>query len=238
MRIRGERECQDCGTRWSYYETGSVECPDCGSLRSVGTDAERTLHTATPDRLDLSPVRSALSDGDPLREVAETAAEQCREFTRGHGFVDAGELQRFDDTYLGAMELKYVGVTLSTQLDVSENEEIYLLTLLRGVDQGARPGPDEVPESLRSPRNLAYAEAIDAYRGDLRAYLDRQPEPPVDKLVGLLRDHLRRVDALDGELPVEQTERMVAVLRGAVEYVLEDDEAALTEARDRLGRLE
>jgi DNA-directed RNA polymerase subunit RPC12/RpoP len=237
MRIRGERECQDCGTRWSYYESGGVECPDCGSLRSVGVDKERTLHTATPGTLDLSPVRNAFGDDEPVREVAEMAVERCREFTRGYGFVDTGELQPLSDTYLGAMELKYVGSLLAGRLEVTEDEELYFLTLLRGVDNGERPGPDAVPDSLRSGRNLAYAAAIDAYRSDLRTYLG-EPDPVVGELLGPLRSHLKRVDALDGELPTADTERMVGVLRGVYDYVVGRNESALVEARDRLDRIE
>jgi DNA-directed RNA polymerase subunit RPC12/RpoP len=37
MKIRGERECTDCGTRWSYYDTASVECPQCGSRDTFRT---------------------------------------------------------------------------------------------------------------------------------------------------------------------------------------------------------
>jgi hypothetical protein len=236
MRVRGERECRDCGREWSYYETGSVECPDCGSLRSVGVEDERTLHTATPAELDLSPVRNAV-DEIPLQEVCERAAEACREFTNGYGFVDAGELRSLDDRYLAAVELKFVAGDLAGRLRVDDEEEIYLLSLLRGADLDGRPSPDEVPGSLRGARNLAYAEAIDAYRSDLRAYLEADPEPSVAAVLGPLRSHLKRVDALDGELSPADTERLVAAVRGVAGYVRDGDEAALLSAGDRLDRL-
>ena len=47
MKVRGRRECEACGARWSYFDTGEVTCPDCGSLHSVGLDDERALHTAS-----------------------------------------------------------------------------------------------------------------------------------------------------------------------------------------------
>src|SRR6056297_1417065 len=64
MEIRGERECKDCGTRWSYYETGSVACPNCESVRSVGVDEERKRHTAGQATLDLTEVRNMI-DAEP-----------------------------------------------------------------------------------------------------------------------------------------------------------------------------
>jgi len=59
MEIRGERECTDCGERWSYYETGDVACPACGSMQSVGVDEERALHTTTAGEFDLTEARRA-----------------------------------------------------------------------------------------------------------------------------------------------------------------------------------
>jgi len=236
MRIRGERECQDCGTRWSYYETASVACPSCGSLRSVGVDNERALHTASPRELDLTDVRNDV-DRRPLREVAETAAEACREYTRGYGWIDAGELRRLDDTYLAAQELAHVGRLLRRRLDVDEAEEFYLLSLLRGADQDDRPAVDEVPESLRSGRALAYAEAVDAYRSDLRAVLDERPDPAASQVLGPVGEHVKRIRAIDGEVPPEEPEALVRAVRGVADYLLDDDEAALAEAADRLDRL-
>src|SRR5699024_7308966 len=150
MRIRGERECTNCDTRWSYYETGSVECPNCGSLQSVGRD-DRTEHTASAAILDLNPARTRLGPDDAdTRAAAEQAADRCREFTRGYGFIDAGHLEELDETYVGALELRGVAAELARGLRTNDAEERYFLALLGGVDEGERPSAEDVPESLRA----------------------------------------------------------------------------------------
>jgi hypothetical protein len=236
MKIRGDRECTDCGTRWAYYETGSVECPSCGSLRSVGVEDERTLHTAGPRTLDLTPAREELEAGEPLRRVAERAAEIAREFTRGYGFIDAGELQPLDDRYLTAMELRHVGGELSRTRAVDEDEEFYLLALLRG-DVGDRPDPETVPSSLSAARGLAYATAVDEYRSDLRQYLDEHPDPGADAVLGPFDTHCKRARALDGDIPTADAERLVAAARELCRYLVDGDETALLAAEDRLEAL-
>jgi hypothetical protein len=237
MRIRGQRECRNCETRWSYYETGSVECPSCGSLRSVGIDEERTLHTAAPARLDLTDARNRLESGESLRQVVDVAVEACREYVRGSGFVNAGELQPLGETYLAAIELRYVAGRLERSMALDDDEEFYFLSLLRGADHGERPPVDEVPESLRSARGLAYARAVSDYRSDLRAYLDEHPDPTVTDLLGPLDSHVKRVEALDGEVPAPESELLVRIAQDLGTYLREDDESALVEARDRLDRL-
>ncbi|MFC6730630.1 TFIIB-type zinc ribbon-containing protein, partial [Natronoarchaeum mannanilyticum] len=151
MEIRGERECKDCGTRWSYYETGSVSCPNCESVRSVGVDEERKRHTAGQAALDLTEVRNMI-DAAPESDVADAAIENCREFVRRTGFIDAGELQPLDDVYLAARELRQVADIVGRSYDPTEDEELYYLSLLRGADRGERPAPDEVPAGLREAR--------------------------------------------------------------------------------------
>jgi hypothetical protein len=237
MRIRGQRECRDCGTRWSYYETGSVECPSCGSLRSVGTDEERTLHTASPGTLDLTEIRSRWASDESLREVADAASDVCRDYVRGYGFVKGGELQPLSDTYLAAMELRYVAGRIGRALTLDDDDEYYLLSLLRGADRGERPSPEEVPDSLRAARGLAYAEAVSAYRSDLRTYLADHPEPSVTELLGPLDGHVKRLEALDGEVPVEESELLVLIAQDLGTYLRADDESAHLRARDRLDRL-
>ncbi|MFC7177685.1 DUF7117 family protein [Halosegnis marinus] len=236
MKVRGTRECRSCGTRWSYYETGSVECPDCGSMRSVGVEDERKLHTATNATLDLSPVRNAVEEV-PLRDLAERAVEATREFTRSYGFVDGGDLRPLDDRYLAAMELRAVADAVGRGARVSDDEELYFLSLLRG-DLGDRPAPDEVPDALRDSRGLAYANAVDEYRSDARAYLDEHPDPAASDALARLDGHVRRVQAIQGDVPPAEAETLVRVARGVGRYLREDDEAALAEARSRLDALD
>ena len=155
MKLRGERQCTDGGARWSYYETGEITCPDCGSVRSVGV-GERADHTDSPVELDLQPAIEQI-DVEPLSTVAETAAEQARRYLHRAGFVDAGRLKPFGNDYLLAAELRRVGATLSRSMRISDAEELYFFSLLRGGTDGERPPPEEVPDSLRAERGLAVA---------------------------------------------------------------------------------
>jgi len=235
MKVRGRRECKDCGARWSYYDTGEVTCPDCGSLHSVGVDDERALHTASPATLDLAPVRNDL-DHASLREIAGEAADRCRSFTRGYGFIDGGDLQPLDDTYLAAQELLHVGRDLERRLDVDEAADRYFTVLLRA-DAGERPDPDAVPEDLRAPRGLAYATAVDAYRSDLRSYLDEHPDSPAERVSGRLGDHVKRVRALDGDVSPRTAEALVDAARDLGRYLIDGEEDALAAAESRLDGL-
>ncbi|WP_435193980.1 DUF7117 family protein [Natronomonas sp. EA1] len=237
MKVRGERECQECETRWSYYETGSVECPACGSLRSVGVDEERKLHTASAVTLDLSAVRNA-TDEEPLRRVAERAVEEVRPFVRGSGFIEAGTLLPLSETYLAASELRAVADEVRRRSRLTDDEEYYFLSLLRGTDQEERPPTEEVPDSLADARGLAYANAVKAYRSDLREYLDEHPDPLVDPVLETLGEHVKRIRALDGAVPVEDAERLVRAARALGEYLIDGDEMLLTEAQEYLSRLE
>ena len=235
MKVRGQRECKECGARWSYYDTGEAACPECGSLHSVGVDDERTLHTATAATLDLTPVRADVDD-EPTRRLAERAADRCREFTRGYGFVDAGDLQPLDDTYLAAMELRHVAAELARRMDVTDDEEWYFTELLRA-DEGERPPVEPVPASLAPMRGLAYANAVREYRSDLRTYLDEHPDAAAGKTSERLANHVRRVRALDGDVPPREAETLVAVARDVGRYLADGDEGALAEAENRLDGL-
>jgi uncharacterized Zn finger protein (UPF0148 family) len=229
MKIRGDRRCKECDTRWTYYETGSVACPECGSLRSVGVD-DRKEHTASPVTLDLSDLRSRV-DEDPLSEVAAAAAEECRSFTRQYGFIDAGSLLPLSETYVAARELQHVGAELGRAMRVSDDEEFYLLELLRGAGKGERPDPDVVPDSSRGLRGLAYATAVDHYRSDLRTYLDDSPDEMAQSLLGTLTDHQKRVVALDGDVPLSTAEGLLRAAQLLGEYLGDGDETALAQAQ-------
>ena len=231
MEIRGERECSDCETRWSYYETGEIECPNCGSLRSVGVD-DPAEHTAGTAELRLSPVRGMVDDNS-LREVADSATEECRSYLRTVGFVHAGDLQPLDSTYLIATELRRIAATLSRLMDVETREELYFLSLLNGAESGDRPDPDEVPETLYPQRGLAVAAAVESYLGDLRRVLDDDREPGVVRVLSQTTAQRKRIDALDGAVDPAEAERLVRAVRDLSAFVRAGDEAALARADQR-----
>jgi len=230
MEIPGERECTDCGTRWSYYETGSVQCPDCGSIHSVGV-GDPAEHTDSPGELDLAPVRNAV-DAEPIDEIAARAADRAAEYVRRAGFVHAGELQPLDETYLAATELRRVGGTLSRTMRIDDDQERHLLELLGGADRGERPGPEEVPTSLRAERGLAVAAAADAYASAIRR-VDDDPEQPVADVLSSVRTHRKRIDALDGDVDPGEAEALVRALRDLSAYLREGDETAIARAAGR-----
>ena len=236
MKIRGERECTECGTRWSYYETGSVGCPACGSLQSVGVD-ERTEHTDMQVAFDLTPVRNAIDEVD-AEDLAERARDRCREYVRRRGFVNAGTLRELDDTYLAAIELLHVADIVAREIHLEEREELYFLALLRDADQGERPPVADVPQSLRAARGLAYANAVREYRRDVRTWAeDRELTTSERGALETLGEHVTRVRMLDGDIDPQTAERLIDVTRDLTNG-LRGDEIAFSQAQDRLTSLE
>jgi uncharacterized Zn finger protein (UPF0148 family) len=231
MEVRGERECQSCGNRWSYYETGQITCPECGSVRSVGLD-EPTEHTATDTTLDVTAVQANVGE-KPLRNLAKQAADLAREYTAKAGFIDAGELQPLDDTVLVAAELRRVGATLGHVMQIADEEELYFLELLRSANGGDRPDSEAVPETLAPERGLAVTASVDAYLTDFRrAFPDR--ERSVTNVLSSVRTHRKRIEALDGDVDPAEAEQLVRTVRDLSDYVREDDETALSRALERL----
>ncbi|TYL36608.1 hypothetical protein CV102_21390 [Natronococcus pandeyae] len=236
MKIRGERECQDCGTRWSYYETGSVGCPACGSLRSVGLD-DRTEHTDLSVEFDLTEVRNAIDDVS-TDDLANRAREHAKEYVRRRGFISAGDLRELDDTYLAATELLHVADVVGREIHLEEREELYFLSLLRGADEGERPSIAEVPPTLQGARGLAYANAVREYRRDVRTWVeDRELTPAERGAVETLGEHVKRVRMLDGDVESRTAERLVEATRDLANG-LRGDDLAFTQAQDRLEGLE
>jgi uncharacterized Zn finger protein (UPF0148 family) len=235
MEIRGERECKDCGTRWSYYETGSVSCPECGSMHSVGVDDDRKLHTTQSVEFDLTEARERF-ENEPEDEALKSVAETVRTYQRKRGFVAAGDLRELDDDYLVAGELRHVADLVDRSFDPSDDEEWYLMRLLQGDTRG-RPEPTDVPDSLREARGLAAANAVREYRRELRDWLDAndvEPDRPATQVFASLDERVKRIRALEGDVPPREADALVEALRDVVTYVTDGDELALSRAQDRL----
>lgn len=220
MEIRGQRECQSCGERWSYYDTGSVTCPACGSIRSIGVD-ERTRHTDGSVSLDLSAAQSAAAKDD-YRTASELARETTAEYVRVRGFIDGGRLRPLDDVFVAANELRRVAATLDRALDPSVEDRRYFLALLQGAADGTRPARDMVTDRMRPARGLGTASAVDAYIREVSTWhADNGDTPGVTSPLARLRDHVRRFEALDGDVDPVDADRLVTAAQALGRYVVD-----------------
>ena len=104
MEVRGIRECQNCGTRFSYYDTGDPACPDCGSLHTVGV-GDRALHTDRPADLELSGALAALEAGRYRDDGNEAEETVCEYVVRG-SVINGGEVRDLYGVYLAAATLE------------------------------------------------------------------------------------------------------------------------------------
>ena len=259
MEIRGQRVCQACNTEWSYYETGSVACPNCGSLRSVGRDAERQLHTDTPATLPLATFSGRIAE-ESVATYADDLKSVLREYTRKRGFINGGELQPLDDRYLTARTLLHTVDILARRQTPTPDAELYLLSLYETLTDDAVDTSNttvdatdtdmtdtdidtlelaaaRVPSDLRAAWGLAVADAVAAYCSDLRTWLDATPDEAAATTLSQLRDHVNRLNALQGDVEPAVAADLVVITRAVGRYLRTDDEAALTAARDRLTRL-
>lgn len=167
MEIRGERECLECGSTWSYFEIGSVECPECGSIRS------RSI--STPER-DTSTVIGIDTDelveelGTNFKDGLSDALESCRSYVTRQGFVEGGDLQPPEVRYVMACEVVEICEAFTTpdRQDISKEEKKYVVDLVRGLRNGNPP--DERPESLDDYHNLAVARTVERYAKDVTRY--------------------------------------------------------------------
>lgn len=257
MKVRGDRECTNCGARWSYYETGEIACPECGSLQSVGTDTERKRHTDAPATLDLTEFRGGIADqpatesvGDTLPGLEGVATElnsTLREYLRKRGFVRADELLPLDETYLAARELLEAIDIYRRIRNPDAETSLYVLELLQGADVGDRPDPDDVPASMVEARGMAAATAVDTYRKEMTVVLEDQKRNAtetgtssgtatvdVKTVLSRLRDHCKRIEALQGDVPPTESADLVTAAREVGTYIREDDLDSLARAHDRV----
>lgn len=230
MKVRGQRRCRDCGEEWSYYETGSVTCPTCGSVRSVGIE-DRTLHTDAAVDLDLVGVRADL-DSRPIREVAADAEEVALQYVSTRGFVHAGELRPLGETIVAASELRHVAASLRRSMrDPDDAVVAHFLALLSDAPDGERP--EDPPEAIYGAYGLARAKVVNRYRSDVVAWLDENPTD-VDLPLETLRDHVRRIEALEGDVEPVNADRLLRAAREVGTYLRESDDTALACSREYL----
>lgn len=255
MEIRGNRRCQSCGTEWSYYATGEVSCPDCGSLKSVGTDETRTLHTDTSSPLELEPFRQRVAD-EPVDHYADELKSALRTYTQKRGFINDGALRDLDETYVAARELIHAIDILSRERSPTEGERLYLLSLFESVaaatppaesdtvtaeepegSSNSRPADSDIPTRLQPARTLAVADSVTAYRRDLRTWLNSYPDPDARQTLGRLREQCKRIAALQGDVSIALATTLLESAREIGRYLRTDDPNALATARDRLQRV-
>jgi hypothetical protein len=236
MEIRGERECKRCGTQWSYYETGSPECPNCGSVYSVGV-GDRTEHTDRPADLDLDGARAALEAGR-LAEAGQTAATAAREYVHRRGFIAAGELRPLASRYVLAQEVRQVGQRLRTATPPSPTDVDlgYARRLFEAAETGDLPPAEAVPEAMVGARGLAVAEAVADYRRALRSIQAGQSDLDLERALDRLDSQVRRVRALDGAVEPATADQLLQAARTAGDVVRGEAERTALEAQlDRLG---
>lgn len=236
MEVRGERECTECGTRWSYFETGSVACPHCGSLRSVGSGARRA-HTDAPVTLDLTDVIADI-ESRSLEALLTDAVSVCREYVRQRGFISGGDLRDLDESYVAALEIRHVGGLVAARRSLADDERYYVLSLLRDADEGTRPDAAIVSATLRAGRGLAVARAMTDYRRDLVEWTaDRSLAASTRTAIESIGDHATRLDQLEGDVDPETAETLLAAARSLGEAVRRGDGAAAADVLDRLDDL-
>lgn len=259
MKVRGERECVSCGTQWSYYETGSVACPSCGGLQSVGVD-ERVMHTDVPVDLDLASHRDRFGDAAATlpRTGVDDLRSDLREYCRRRGFIDAGRLKPLDETYLAARELLEAVDCFDRLRDPVDADREYVLALLVGADDGVRPSADSVPRALREARGMAAVRAVEAYRADALAVLEELESlagaaadesegavavagdaptarvAPARDALERLRERAKRADALNGNVSAATADALVDAANAIGKFVRTGDERVLARAERAL----
>ena len=249
MEIRGQRRCTECGQEWSYFDTGEVACPACGSLKSVGR-GERKTHTDSAIELDLSPHRQAVDAETDLSAITDGLTTTLRDYIRQRGFLNGGTLQPPDDTLLSAAELLHAVDVLDRRRRPTDEAQLYVTKLLGGADDGHRPAPDSVPASMTTARGLAYTEVLSRFHQDFTKWVTE--ESPImnasaeganairtsDISVHQLRErfstHLTRSEALQGDIPVETSETLLVIARKLHDGTVNDDIDALETAQMKL----
>ena len=164
MEIRGERECLECGSTWSYFESREVCCPECGSIKSQSMSSPRMDNTTDIDLVD-SEVLGGLSDD--LDSALSTLEERCREYTGKTGFVERGDLKPPSPRYVMACEVKQIAAIYDAN-QLTGDDRRYFVDLVHGLRDGE---PPEKPSGeLEYIHNTAIAETVRDYATEVERY--------------------------------------------------------------------
>jgi len=195
---------------------------------------ENTLTIRTA--LDLDAISGRLAE-EPFDRVADDLKTTLRAYIRKRGFINGGELQPLDARFLAACELVQVTDLVARTRQPTDAEQLFVFALIDAAEAGEWPPDAELPSSLAAARGLGVATAVEAYRRELRTWLDDHPDPAARSTLGSLREQCKRAEALQGEIPPSTATGLVAAARGLGQYLRTGDESALATARDRLQRL-
>ncbi|MFB6284080.1 MAG: hypothetical protein ABEK59_09145 [Halobacteria archaeon] len=164
MELRGERECLECGSTWSYFDSRQVCCPECGSIRSQSVSSPRMDSTSDVDIVD-SEVLTGI--GENFDETLSELEERCRRYTSQTGFVEKGDLKPPTPRYVMACEIKHAATTRDAE-GLDEKSRRYVVDLVHGIRDGEPP--DKTPSGLQETHNLAIAETVRDYSTEVERY--------------------------------------------------------------------
>ncbi|MFB6186034.1 MAG: hypothetical protein ABEI86_04100 [Halobacteriaceae archaeon] len=237
MEIKGYRECRECGHQWSYYETGNIQCPECGSIKSTGID-ERRLHTNTPVEIDITSIQSLVSN-DEFRQAGQLAAEEARNYTIRRGFIQEGELIQCDDRIFSCHELRNLGNYINRTTSITDETEYYFIETIQAVKNKGRPDQQAIPMKLRSIRGLAYARTAKDYLNAVMTWVEyTDQQPPSRGVFERTKENIKRVEALDGDISVRDSERIYEIVTNLYSYCTTGEVSTYEQIEEYLSNLE
>ncbi|MDY7082388.1 MAG: hypothetical protein SXQ77_08310 [Halobacteria archaeon] len=189
MEIRGERECLDCGSTWSYFDTKSVESVGGEEMDSDSVLGELRMDDVIP-RL-----------GTEFEDALEDAEENCRSYVSRQGFIKGGELQPPSPRFVMACEIIEIADALLRPMrrEITEDERLYVVDMIHGLKEGEPPAPDERPESLDTYHNLAVARTVEDYAREVSRYVRNSSEKELPGEIEEARTKAKRTKATEGE---------------------------------------
>ncbi len=197
MEISGERECLDCGEQWSYFETRQIECPECGSIKSMSiSESELDTASSRKNELDMSDLYTEFQT-DFMNALTQ-AGDRSREYIASTGFIEGGELRPPMLRYVMAREIMEIAdyIDLSLDTDISASEERYIIDLVKGVKSG--DPPDKRPNSMNNHHYMAVAKTAEEYATELFKYFEQNSED-IPEGLEKARSLAKKTKATNGE---------------------------------------